>query len=97
MRYVYNPEDIFLLMNKKFEKLYKTNISFDKLRIGAEKVCRMKFGESNPEYQDVNIDEIYDAMAEYYNIPLEIVKQMENEEKILKFNFQEEENQLLNF
>lgn len=87
MRYVYNPEDIFLLMNKKFEKLYKTNISFDKLRIGAEKVCRMKFGESNPEYQDVNIDEIYDAMAEYYNIPLEIVKQMENEEKNLEIQF----------
>ena len=47
----------------------------------------MKFGESNPEYQDVNIDEIYDAMAEYYNIPLEIVKQMENEEKNLEIQF----------
>ena len=87
MRYVYNPEDIFLLMNKKFEEVYKSNISFDKLRIGAERVCRMKFGNSHPEYQDVNIDEIYDTLSEYYNIPLDVAKTMEAEEKKLEIKF----------
>lgn len=87
MRYVYNPEDIFLLMNKKFEEVYKSNISFDKLRIGAERVCRMKFGNSHPEYQDVNIDEIYDTLSEYYNIPLDVAKTMESEEKKLEIKF----------
>ena len=87
MRYVYNPEDILLLMNKKFEEVYKSNISFDKLRIGAERVCRMKFGNSHPEYQDVNIDEIYDTLSEYYNIPLDVAKTMEAEEKKLEIKF----------
>lgn len=87
MRYVYNPEDIFLLMNKKFEEIYNVNISFDKLRIGAERVCRMEFGKSHPEYQDVNIDEIYNTLADYYNIPIDVAKTMEAEEKKLEVQF----------
>lgn len=84
MRYIYRPEDVFMLMNKKFEEIYKTNISFDKLRIYAEKECRRRFGESNPEYQDVNISEIYECLADYYKIPVEVAKAMEEEEKTLE-------------
>lgn len=84
MRYVYRPEDVFLLMNKRFEELYKTNISFQKLRIGAERECRRRFGESNPEYQDVNIGEIYKCLADYYKIPYEVAEAMEEEEKRLE-------------
>lgn len=81
MRYVYRPEDVFILMNKRFEELYKTNISFQKLRIGAEKECRRRYGESNPEYQDVNISEIYECLSDYYKIPREVAEAMEEEEK----------------
>lgn len=87
MRYVYRPDDIFLLLNKKFEEIYSTNISFDKLRINAERECRRKFGESNPEWQDVTISEIYECMADYYSIPSEITKIMEEEEKKLEIQF----------
>ncbi|MGN1317736.1 MAG: HAD-IA family hydrolase [Lachnospirales bacterium] len=92
MRYVYKPEDIFLLMNKKFEEIYRANISFDKIRIGAERECRRRFGESNPEYQDVNIDEIYDCLADYYDIPVEVAKSMEEEEKSLEISFSHRRN-----
>lgn len=81
MRYIYRPEDAFLLLNKKFEEIYKTNISFDKLRIEAERECRRRFGISNPNYQDVNISEIYDCLADYFKIPSKIAKIMEEEER----------------
>ncbi len=81
MRYVYRPNDVFLLMNKKFEKLYTSNIGFEKLRISAERECRRRFGNTHPDYQDVTIDEIYDCLADYCGIPLEIAKAMEEEEK----------------
>lgn len=92
VRYLYKPEDVFILMNKKFEQLYKTNISFDKLRIGAERICRMNFGKTNPDYQDVNIDEIYDCLAEYYDIPKDIASEMKNEEKRLEIYFSTRRN-----
>lgn len=92
MRYVYRPEDVFLLLNKKFEELYFANISFDKIRINAERVCRSRFGSSNPEYQDVNISEIYECMADYYNIPLNITSAMESEEKKLEIQLSHRRN-----
>ena len=46
-----------------------------------------KFGNSHPEYQDVNIDEIYDTLSEHYNIPLDVAKTMEAEEKKLEIQF----------
>ncbi len=92
MRYVYRPDDVFLLMNKKFEEIYSTNISFDKLRINAERECRRRFGSTNPDWQDVTISEIYDCMADYYNIPVEIVKTMEAEEKALEIKLSRRRN-----
>ena len=80
-RYVYRPDDVFLLMNKKFEELYSANISFDKLRISAERECRRRFGQTHPNYQDVTIDEIYECFGDYYGIPKDVALAMEAEEK----------------
>ncbi len=41
-RPLYNPTDLFYMLDKKFEELYKTNISFYKIRIAAESIARKK-------------------------------------------------------
>ncbi len=76
IRRLYYPNDVFLLLNKKFEELVKTNISFDKIRIGAEAETRQRFAK----YQDVTIDEIYDCMSDFYGIDKKITDRMKAEE-----------------
>nr|WP_272507417.1 HAD-IA family hydrolase [Clostridium aestuarii] len=83
----YNPTDLFLLLDKKFEQLYKTNIRFYKIRIDAEAIARKKQSELHPSFQDVNIDEIYDQISEVYNIPINITELMKEEEKKLEIQF----------
>lgn len=80
MRRVYYPNDVFLLMNREFEKLTGANISFDKIRTGAESEARRRFGELHPEYQDITLDEIYDCMADFYGFDSSVTERMKAEE-----------------
>lgn len=84
MRPLYNPTDLFLLMDKKFETLLKTNISFSKLRIQAEHNARYQMGYTHPSYQDVTIEEIYRQLEQDFNIPKELADEMLEEEKRLE-------------
>ncbi|NOW87140.1 HAD superfamily hydrolase (TIGR01549 family) [Clostridium beijerinckii] len=83
-RPLYNPTDLFYMLDKKFEELYKTNISFYKIRITAESIARKKENSLNPAFQDVNIDEIYNYISTEYNIPDDIAQLMKEEEKNLE-------------
>ncbi|AOR24586.1 HAD-IA family hydrolase [Clostridium taeniosporum] len=83
-RPLYNPTDLFYMLDKKFEELYKTNISFSKIRIATEAIARQKEGRLNPSFQDVNINEIYEYMNKEYNIPKTITDLMKEEEKHLE-------------
>lgn len=83
-RPLYNPTDLFYMLDKKFEELYKTNVSFNKLRILAESIAREKEHHKNPSFQDVNIDEIYEYMIDELSIPRDISDVMKEEEKKLE-------------
>lgn len=83
-RPLYNPTDLFYMLDKKFEELYKTNISFYKIRIAAESIAREKENSLHPAFQDVNIDEIYKYMGMEYDIPESIIQLMKDEEKKLE-------------
>lgn len=83
----YKPEDLFILMDKRFEELYKTNISFADIRKQSEQETRRRFGIKFPSYQDVNIDEIYSCMSDYFDIPKEITDIMKQEEINLELKF----------
>lgn len=83
----YNPTDLFYILDKKFEELYKTNISFYKIRIAGEASARRKVTRLNPSFQDVNIDEIYEQISNDYNIPASVVEIMKEEEKKLEIQF----------
>ena len=79
-RPLYSPEDIFHLMNPLFEKLMSTSASFQKIRIDGEKTARDWWGKKYPADQDITLTQIYDVIAKYYKIPLDIAYQMMNEE-----------------
>ncbi|MDB2157103.1 MULTISPECIES: HAD-IA family hydrolase [Clostridium] len=83
-RPLYNPTDLFYMLDKKFEEIYKTNVSFNKLRILSESIAREKESHINPSFQDVNIDEIYDYMVKELSIPRDIADIMKKEEKYLE-------------
>lgn len=83
-RPLYNPTDLFYMLDKKFEELYETNISFYKIRIAAESIARQKESGLHPSFQDVNIDEIYNYISMEYNIPVDIANLMKEEEKKLE-------------
>ncbi len=83
-RPLYNPTDLFYMLDKKFEEIYKSNISFHEIRISSEECVRENQGRLNPSYQDVNIDEIYECMFKNYNMPKFIVDTMKEEERKLE-------------
>lgn len=83
-RPLYNPTDLFYMLDKKFESLYKTNISFSKLRILSESIAREKENHLNPTFEDVNINEIYDYMIQELSIPSHVAHIMKEEEKNLE-------------
>ncbi len=64
LRPVWNPEDVFELMQKDFETLFPSfrTLSFRKLRQAAEETARAQMGELRPGFEDVNIDEIYQRL-----------------------------------
>lgn len=64
LRPLWKPEDLFLLMQNRFEELFPefVGIPFSKFRQLAEKEAREE--ASKKGYQDVNLDEIYQKLRE---------------------------------
>ncbi len=86
LRPVYKPTDVFLLMDKDFEKLFKTNLTFSKIRVDAEAETRKRMGIKCPSYQDVTIDEIYDCMSDLYGIDKSITDKLKEKEEELEIS-----------
>ena len=87
LRPFFSPEDMFSMLDKKFEELYRANISFSKLRIDGEERAREYVLSRNPSFEDVTIEEIYEHIKEFYKIPGIVVKQMMEEELRLELEF----------
>ena len=87
MRPLYNPADLFELMDSYFKDIYACNIQFKQLRIDSEKYCRQEFGRLRPGYQDITLTEIYEFMSKKYNIPYEIAMNLMAEEVRLELEF----------
>lgn len=70
-----NPTDLFILLDKDFRELSNTNtgVDFSKMRINAERQARIDYSSKKEE---VTLDEIYDVLANDYNIPKTILTKM---------------------
>lgn len=67
-RPLYKPQHVFELMDREFKELVHTNVSFAKVRMDGEAAARRKFGTLEPDYQDITLDEIYDAIEMIYHL-----------------------------
>ena len=83
----YDPEDLFDLLDKYAETLIDPNISFRKMRVGAEKFARHSYAKKHPEWEDITIDEIYVCMQELYRIPKSAANIMKEQERNLEICF----------
>ncbi len=83
----YRPSDLFHLLDKLFEKIYKAKLSFHQIRIDGEISARVNLQKSSLGFQDITIDEIYDSISEIYGIPANICSALREEEKRLEIFF----------
>ncbi len=83
----FHPTDLFAFLDKKFEEIYSSNISFQTIRTEGEEGCRKQLCDEKRE--DVTLEEIYQYISEMYDIPWEKAhKLMEYEEALeIEFNF----------
>lgn len=86
-RPLYNPIDLFYLLDKKFETLAPNKISFHEIRTVGEEEARRKCGEKHSSFQDVTIDEIYQSIGEYFGLAADVTQAMLAEEKRLEITF----------
>ncbi|MCC8104037.1 MAG: HAD-IA family hydrolase [Clostridiales bacterium] len=81
------PEDMFYLLDRKFESINKANVSFSKLRKKGEQLAREKMSRECPGYQDVTLTEIYDMIGQTFGLSEHVVRQMQEEEIQLEYRF----------
>lgn len=84
LRPLWNAEDIFKLMQKKFEDIcpdFKA-VCFCTIRKLSEQRCREKISYLGHNYQDVTLTEIYDVLKDYLNISSEQALEL----KLLEIN-----------
>lgn len=79
-----NPTDLFYLLDKKFEALAPNKITFHEIRTVGEAEARRKYGEIQPSFQDVTIDEIYQSIGEHFGLSADVTLAMMAEEKRLE-------------
>lgn len=89
VRPFYNPRDLLFLLDDYFHEIYPASqmVEFSKLRLQAESKSRELVRLKNPSWQDVNLDEIYQQIAEDYQIPAHIVDQLKKKEIELELKF----------
>ena len=83
----YKPTDLFYLLDKKYEELEESNVSFHKIRTEGEAGARRFYNNIFPEKEDVTLTDIYNYIADIYGIPQETCRMMMEEEKRLELRF----------
>ncbi len=87
VRPLLEPTDLYLFMEDEFRKYYNGSLSFMDVRLGAEKQCRRRMHEVNPNIQDVTLDEIYEQMVREYKFSEDACKTMKEKEEELEIFF----------
>ena len=83
-RPLYNPTDLFYLLDKKFETIAPNKISFHEIRTIGEEEARRKCNVKHSSFQDVTVDEIYQSIGEYFGLGADVILAMLAEEKRLE-------------
>lgn len=81
---VWNEEDIYKLIQPEFEKITGIHKSFARMRTEAEQFTRKELEASNSFFDEVKLDEIYNAMSKIYKIELEYCTLLREKELKIK-------------
>lgn len=84
LRNVYEPTDLFQFMDDDYNRLFNTTAytRFFLMRMASEDVCRKRVFKKHKDYEDITLDEIYDTMANLYQLDpskLQLLKEKEIE------------------
>lgn len=83
------PHDLFFLLDDLFNELCKTHafVRFSTLRVLAERACRERVPRESVGFEEVTLDEIYEALGQDYRIPREVLDRLMEREKELELRF----------
>lgn len=84
----WEPTDLFDLMSLEFNKLIKSTsfVNFKEIRQECEQGCR-SYNVNNFAVEDINLDEIYDYMAEDYGFSKDVCEKLKELEIKLELRF----------
>lgn len=86
LRPLWNPEDVFALIQNKFEELFPKakGVRFVNLRRTAESSARMHIAYTHPGYEDVNLHEIYMEIGDILGANETDIAELESYERELE-------------
>lgn len=89
LRPFFEPVDLFVFLNNRFNELISDDacIDFSVIRKEGECACRQYFNVIRPCNEDVSLHEIYDFIAEKYGIKKEITDELRKYEEELELEF----------
>lgn len=78
----YEPLDMFKIMDKDYRELTHNDvgINFSKIRVISENICRENKRKTDPECQEVTLDEIYDTIHTQYEISKDVLEKLKKKE-----------------
>lgn len=78
----YEPLDMFRIMDKDYRELTHNDvgINFSKIRVISENICRENKRKTDPECQEVTLDEIYDTIHTQYEINKDVLEKLKKKE-----------------
>ena len=78
----YEPLDMFRIMDKDYRELTHNDvgINFSKIRVISENICRENKRKTDPECQEVTLDEIYDTIHTQYEISEDVLDKLKKKE-----------------
>lgn len=88
IRPFFYPTDLFQFLDEYFIKISNENsINFSKMRIESESYAREIMRKTNPLFEDITLDEIYDAMYDIYGVNKDILNKMKEKEVETELKF----------
>lgn len=78
----YEPLDMFRIMDKDYRELTHNDvgINFSKIRVISENICKENKRKTDPECQEVTLDEIYDTIHTQYEISKDVLEKLKKKE-----------------
>ncbi len=83
----YQPQHLFMLLNKEWEKHTDSCIDIAQMRMAAERLARIECSRKQPKWEDVTLQEIYECMVTHFFVSKEVAACLMRKEQQLEIQF----------